>query len=109
IHATNGPARYFTVAETGGTLGFITPLSHGFCADCNRLRMTCTGTMTLCLGQEKGVELGSLVRSSPTDEPLEQAILGGVANKPRGHHFAVGIAQAMHPASLHNRMNRTGG
>jgi cyclic pyranopterin phosphate synthase len=106
---TNGPADYVTVAETGGTLGFIAPLSHGFCGDCNRLRVTSTGNMTLCLGQDKGVDLGSVIRATNDDGPLEQAILAGVALKPRGHHFTVGLPPSALPISPHNRMNRTGG
>lgn len=108
-HGTHGPARYVTVGETGGTLGFIAALSHGFCRDCNRLRITCTGIMALCLGQDKGVELRPVIRSSHTDEPIERAILAGVAAKPQGHSFAVGIAQTGLTTHRHEQMNRIGG
>ncbi|MDR3439963.1 GTP 3',8-cyclase MoaA [Telmatospirillum sp.] len=108
-HVTGGPARYVTVAETGGTLGFITALSQCFCQSCNRVRMTCTGTVTWCLGQESSVELRELVRTDQHDEPIEQAILAGLAEKPRGHHFVVGADPVSIPASQCSRMNRMGG
>lgn len=106
---TGGPARYVTVAETGGTLGFIAALSQCFCATCNRVRVSCTGAVTWCLAQESSVELRDLLRSTTDDGPIEQAILADIAGKPTGHRFAIGVAQAASLASRQNRMNRTGG
>ena len=84
---TGGPARYVTVAETGRRLGFITPLSHNFCEDCNRVRITCTGTVYTCLGQEDSTDLRAPLRASAGDGPLLAAIASAVAGKPRGHDF----------------------
>lgn len=84
-HRSAGPSRYVRVLETGGRVGFITPLSHRFCASCNRVRVTCTGTMHPCLGLEDRVELRELLRRSPDDGPLLDAIREGVARK-RAHH-----------------------
>ena len=86
---TGGPARYVRVAETGGRLGFITPLTHNFCESCNRVRVTCTGTMYMCLGQEDAADLRGPLRASESDEPLLQAIRGGIARKPKGHDFVI--------------------
>lgn len=84
---TGGPARYFEVAETGGTLGLITPMSHGFCETCNRVRVTCTGTLFLCLGQDDSVDLRAALRASPDDGAVRAAIMDGLSRKPRGHDF----------------------
>jgi cyclic pyranopterin phosphate synthase len=89
-YATGGPARYVTVAETGRKLGFITPLSHNFCEACNRVRLTCTGTLYMCLGQEDAVDLRKPLRASVDDEALEAAITRGIAGKPKGHDFVIG-------------------
>jgi GTP 3',8-cyclase len=89
-YATGGPARYVTVAETGRKLGFITPLSHNFCEACNRVRLTCTGTLYMCLGQEDAVDLRKPLRASVDDEALEAAIRRGIAGKPKGHDFVIG-------------------
>ncbi|MFZ1427871.1 MAG: GTP 3',8-cyclase MoaA, partial [Geminicoccaceae bacterium] len=84
-YRTGGPARYVQVEETGGRLGFITPLTHNFCESCNRVRVTCTGTMYMCLGQEDAADLRAPLRASEGDEPLKAAIVAGIARKPKGH------------------------
>jgi len=86
---TGGPARYVRVEETGGRLGFITPLTHNFCESCNRVRVTCTGTMYMCLGQEDAADLRAPLRASEGDELLKRAILEGISRKPRGHDFVI--------------------
>jgi len=88
-YRTGGPARYVQVGETGGRLGLITPLTHNFCESCNRVRVTCTGTMYMCLGQEDAADLRGPLRASESDELLRQAILGGIARKPKGHDFVI--------------------
>ncbi len=88
-HATGGPARYWDVAETGGRIGFITPLSNHFCDDCNRVRLTCTGTLYMCLGQEDAADLRAPLRASADDTALEQAIHAAIARKPLGHNFDI--------------------
>ncbi|MGE4482464.1 GTP 3',8-cyclase MoaA [Acidocella sp.] len=94
---SGGPARYVTVAETGRRLGFITPLSHNFCESCNRVRLTCTGTLYMCLGQEDAVDLRKPLRAGTGDAGLEAAIRQGIAAKPEGHDFAIGrVAVARH-------------
>ncbi len=86
---TGGPARYVQVRETGGRLGFITPMTHNFCEGCNRVRLTCTGTLYMCLGQEDAADLRTPVRSSESDGPLETAIHEAIARKPKGHDFII--------------------
>jgi GTP 3',8-cyclase len=86
---TGGPARYVRIAETGGRLGFITPLTHNFCESCNRVRVTCTGRMYMCLGQEDEADLCAPLRASEGDELLRAAILEGIARKPKGHDFVI--------------------
>jgi len=86
---TGGPARYVKVRETGGRLGFITPLTHNFCEACNRVRVTCTGTLYMCLGQEDAVDLRAPLRASEADQLLNAAIDAGVAAKPKGHDFVI--------------------
>ncbi|HWD60773.1 MAG TPA: GTP 3',8-cyclase MoaA [Stellaceae bacterium] len=88
-YRTGGPARYTTVRETGGRLGFITPLTHNFCESCNRVRLTCTGTLFMCLGQEDAADLRTPVRQSESDEPLERAIREAIGRKPKGHDFII--------------------
>jgi cyclic pyranopterin phosphate synthase len=88
-HQTGGPARYVTVAETGRRLGFITPLSHNFCESCNRVRLTCTGTLFMCLGQDDAADLRGPLRASSDDEVLVQAIQAAIARKPKGHDFII--------------------
>lgn len=87
--STGGPARYVRVEETGGKIGFITPLTHNFCESCNRVRVTCTGTLYLCLGQDHAVDLRAPLRSSEGDEALHHAIDHGMAIKPKGHDFVI--------------------
>jgi cyclic pyranopterin phosphate synthase len=88
-YRTGGPARYVTVRETGRRLGFITPLTHNFCESCNRVRMTCTGTLYMCLGQEDAADLRTPLRQSEGDEALEAAIREAIDRKPRGHDFII--------------------
>ncbi len=88
-YRTGGPARYVEVGETGRRMGFITPMTHNFCESCNRVRVTCTGTMFMCLGQEDAVDLRGPLRASEGDEPLRQAIRDGIARKPKGHDFVI--------------------
>lgn len=85
---TAGPSRYVTVAETGRRLGFITPLSHGFCGSCNRVRLTCTGRLHLCLAHETGADLRSPLRESEDDNLVKAAIHAALEQKPAAHHFA---------------------
>jgi cyclic pyranopterin phosphate synthase len=100
---TGGPARYVRVAETGGRLGFITPLSHNFCEGCNRVRLTCTGTLHTCLGREDATDLRAVIRSGGD---LAGAIRAGIAGKPKGHDFL--IARGAAP-SVSRHMSTTGG
>ncbi|MDB5444365.1 MAG: moaA [Phenylobacterium sp.] len=103
---TGGPARYVEVAETGGRLGFITPLSHNFCEACNRVRLTCTGTLHTCLGQEDAADLRAVIRAGASDDDLIEAIRGAVDTKPKGHDFKIERAAA--PA-VARHMSTTGG
>jgi cyclic pyranopterin phosphate synthase len=105
-HSTGGPARYVRVEETGGKLGFITPLSHNFCESCNRVRITCTGRLYTCLGREDGADLRAAMRDDPSGEALRAAILGAIAAKPKGHDFDA--ARLASPASPRT-MSHTGG
>jgi GTP 3',8-cyclase len=86
---TGGPARYVRIEETGGRLGFITPLSHNFCESCNRVRLTCTGTLYMCLGQEDAADLRGPLRVSPDDALLDAAIDEAIGRKPKGHDFII--------------------
>jgi cyclic pyranopterin phosphate synthase len=86
---TGGPARYVRVRETGGRLGFITPLSHNFCESCNRVRLTCTGMLYMCLGQDDSADLRAPLRSSPDDAVLDAAIDEAIGRKPKGHDFII--------------------
>src|SRR6267143_1534415 len=88
-YRTGGPARYATVRETGGRLGFITPLTHNFCESCNRVRLTCTGTLYMCLGQEDAADLRTPLRQSEGDEAVEAAIDEAITRKPKGHDFII--------------------
>ncbi len=105
-HRTGGPARYVRVAETGGRLGFITPLTHNFCEGCNRVRVTCTGTLYLCLGQDEAADLRAPLRASEADDLLNVAIEAAIARKPKGHDFV--IDRAARP-SVARTMSVTGG
>jgi cyclic pyranopterin phosphate synthase len=88
-YQTGGPARYVRVAETGGRLGFITPLTHNFCESCNRVRITCTGTLYMCLGQEDAADLRTPLRASEANDLLDAAIDEAIARKPKGHDFII--------------------
>jgi cyclic pyranopterin phosphate synthase len=88
-YQTGGPARYVRVRETGGRLGFITPLTHNFCESCNRVRLTCTGQLYMCLGQNDVADLRKPLRASPGDAPLARAIDEAIARKPKGHDFII--------------------
>jgi GTP 3',8-cyclase len=105
---TGGPARYVQVEETGGRLGFITPLTHNFCESCNRVRVTCTGTLYMCLGQEDAADLRAPLRASPTDELLHQALEAAIARKPKGHDFIIDSGHSHAPA-VSRHMSVTGG
>jgi GTP 3',8-cyclase len=106
-YRTGGPARYFNVAETGGRLGFITPLTHNFCESCNRVRLTCTGTLYMCLGQDDAADLRAPLRASESDETLDRAITAAIARKPKGHDF---IIDRRHTApAVRRHMSVTGG
>ncbi|MFO1154539.1 MAG: GTP 3',8-cyclase MoaA [Rhodospirillales bacterium] len=106
-HRTGGPAKYVFVQETGRQLGFITPLSHSFCESCNRVRVTCTGTLFPCLGQEDAVDLRTPLRASRSDIPLLAAIDDGIGRKPKGHDFI--IDPRHHRPAVARHMNMTGG
>jgi GTP 3',8-cyclase len=106
-YRTGGPARYVKVKETGGRLGFITPLTHNFCESCNRVRVTCTGTLYMCLGQEDAADLRSPLRLSPNNQPLESAIEEAISRKPKGHDFIID-RRHQRPA-LARHMSVTGG
>ncbi|CCF19642.1 Molybdenum cofactor biosynthesis protein A [Pseudorhizobium banfieldiae] len=86
---TGGPARYVEVAETGGRLGFITPMTHNFCESCNRVRLTCTGTLYMCLGQNDAADLRTALRASDDDAYLSAAIDEAILRKPQGHDFII--------------------
>lgn len=88
-YRTGGPARYVTVEETGRNLGFITPLTHNFCEGCNRVRLTCTGTLYMCLGQDDAADLREPLRASEGDTALEAAIDAAIGRKPKGHDFVI--------------------
>ena len=106
-YCTGGPARYVTVAETGGRLGFITPLTHNFCESCNRVRVTCTGTLYMCLGQEDAADLRTPLRASQGNELLHAAITEAISRKPKGHDFIID-RRHQRPA-LARHMSVTGG
>ena len=106
-HRTGGPARYVRVAETGGRLGFITPLTHNFCESCNRVRVTCTGTLFMCLGQEDAADLRAALRASESNDPLYAAIDEAISRKPKGHDFIID-RRHQRPA-LARHMSVTGG
>ena len=88
-YRTGGPARYFNVAETGRRIGFITPMTHNFCESCNRVRLTCTGTLYMCLGQDDSADFRPLLRAGISDDELDQAIQTAIARKPKGHDFII--------------------
>ena len=106
-HKTGGPARYMTVKETGGRIGFITPLTHNFCESCNRVRLTCTGTLFMCLGQEDAADLRAPLRASESDHLVHAAIAEAISRKPKGHDFIIDRAHNKPAVSRH--MSVTGG
>ncbi len=105
-HATGGPARYARVAETGGRIGFITPMTHNFCEACNRVRLTCTGTLYMCLGQEDAADLRGPLRTG-SDRALMDAIDEAIGRKPKGHDFVIDRRRAEPAVPRH--MSVTGG
>ncbi len=106
-NSTGGPARYVRIAETGGRLGFITPLTHNFCEGCNRVRVTCTGTLYMCLGQEDAADLRAPLRASESDDLLHAAIDEAIERKPKGHDFIIDRQHQRPAVSRH--MSMTGG
>ena len=106
-YRTGGPARYVKVAETGGRLGFITPLTHNFCESCNRVRITCTGTLFMCLGQEDAADLRTPLRASEGNSLLDAAIVEAISRKPKGHDFIIDRRHQRPALSRH--MSVTGG
>jgi cyclic pyranopterin phosphate synthase len=86
-YRTGGPARYFDVAETGRRIGFITPMTHNFCESCNRVRLTCTGKLYMCLGQDDEADLRAVLRAGASEDELDAAILEAISRKPKGHDF----------------------
>ncbi len=102
---TGGPARYVRT-DAGGTIGFITPLSHNFCDSCNRVRVTATGRLTLCLGHEAGIDLRAILRAGENDAPLDEAIARAMHRKPRAHDFRIDPAATRGVA---RHMSVTGG
>ncbi len=106
-YRTGGPARYVDVAETGRRIGFITPLTHNFCESCNRVRLTCTGKLYMCLGQEDSADLRAPLRAGASEAELEAAIRAAIARKPKGHDF-IYERRGQAPA-LSRHMSVTGG
>lgn len=106
-YRTGGPARYVRIKETGGRLGFITPITHNFCESCNRVRLTCTGTLYMCLGQDDAADLRAPLRASNDDTLLMQAIESAIARKPKGHDFIIDRSTKKPAVSRH--MSVTGG
>lgn len=106
-YRTGGPSRYVGVAETGGRIGFIQPMSHSFCDSCNRVRITCTGTLYMCLGQEDAADLRTPLRASEGDELLTEAIRDAISRKPKGHDFVVDLSKNKPAVARH--MSTTGG
>ena len=104
---TGGPARYVRVAETGGRLGFITPMTHNFCESCNRVRLTCTGTLYMCLGQNDAADLRAPLRASADDTLLARAIDEAISRKPKGHDFVIDRRTKQPAVARH--MSVTGG
>ena len=107
-YRTGGPARYYTVRETGRRVGFITPMTHNFCESCNRVRLTCTGTLYMCLGQEDAADLRAVLRDpAVSDEGLQDAIRDAIARKPKGHDFDYSRQKIAGQITRH--MSHTGG
>jgi cyclic pyranopterin phosphate synthase len=107
-YKTGGPARYYTVKETGRRIGFITPMTHNFCESCNRVRLTCTGTLYMCLGQDDSADLRRVLRDPKVDDAgLQQAVLEAIARKPKGHDFVIDRDRQAPAVARH--MSVTGG
>ena len=106
-YETGGPARYVDIAETGRRLGFITPLTHNFCEGCNRVRLTCTGILYMCLGQDDAADLRAPLRRHSGDAALEEAIFEAISRKPKGHDFVIDRRQSR--PSVKRHMSVTGG
>ncbi|MBB3146482.1 cyclic pyranopterin phosphate synthase [Phyllobacterium trifolii] len=106
-YKTGGPARYVEIEETGGRVGFITPMTHNFCESCNRVRLTCTGTLYMCLGQEDAADLREPLRASEGNELLNSAIDEAIGRKPKGHDFIIDRRHNRPAVSRH--MSVTGG
>lgn len=106
-YKTGGPARYVEIKETGGVLGFITPLSHNFCESCNRIRVTCTGTLYMCLGQEDAADLLTPIRQGADDNSIKNVIYEAISRKPKGHDFI--IDRKHNKPSISRFMSVTGG
>ena len=107
LFRTGGPARYVDVAETGGRLGFITPMTHNFCESCNRVRLTCTGTLYMCLGQDDAADLRTVLRASEDDALLSRSIDEAISRKPKGHDFIIDRTHKRPAVARH--MSVTGG
>ncbi len=106
-YRTGGPARYFNVAETGRRIGFITPMTHNFCESCNRVRLTCTGTLFMCLGQDDDADLRAVMRAGASDAELDDAIREAISRKPKGHDFVIDRRHDQPAVARH--MSVTGG
>lgn len=106
-YRTGGPARYVRIKETGGRLGFITPMTHNFCESCNRVRLTCTGTLYMCLGKDDAADLRAPLRASDDDALLDQAIVNAINRKPKGHDFVIDRRSEKPAVARH--MSVTGG
>ncbi len=106
-YKTGGPARYVEILETGGRLGFITPMTHNFCESCNRVRLTCTGTLYMCLGQDDAADLRAPLRASESNDLLHAAITEAISRKPKGHDFV--IDRRTNRPSVTRHMSVTGG
>jgi GTP 3',8-cyclase len=106
-YRTGGPARYYVVRETGRRLGFITPLTHNFCESCNRVRLTCTGTLYMCLGQEDAADLRAPLRAAADDALLVGSVREAIARKPKGHDFVLDRRRGVPAVPRH--MSVTGG
>jgi len=106
-YRTGGPARYFNVSETGRRIGFITPMTHNFCESCNRVRLTCAGTLFMCLGQDDDADLRAVLRAGASDPELDDAIREAISRKPKGHDFI--IDRRHDQPSVARHMSVTGG
>jgi cyclic pyranopterin phosphate synthase len=106
-YRTGGPARYYAIAETGRRIGFITPMTHNFCESCNRVRLTCTGTLYMCLGQDDSADFRTLLRAGASDEDIDEAIHAAIARKPKGHDFVIDRRHGTPAVARH--MSVTGG